>query len=207
MLLSAALIADPSLLEAQLGETTLLELGCGCGLVGIVALQLLLKSYKSVNSHPDKNQSHVLHASMPSLHLSDNDQEVLDLLLESITSQSVFTAIPSLTSSANLHITHLNWLDYLDDENMSKRMTKSRFSLILGSALVYAPEHAALADVLSHFLNGACEKALILQICDRPGFSEFLARLDVLSMPPPPYFTSLHLLKPRFICVLQYRDI
>ena len=53
-----------------------------------------------------------------------------------------------------------------------------RFQYIIGSALCYSPYHVCLADTVRHFLDGACEEVIIIQIGDRAGFSLFLDRLN-----------------------------
>ena len=53
-----------------------------------------------------------------------------------------------------------------------------RFQYIIGSALCYSPYHVCLADTVLHFLDGACEEVIIIQIGDRAGFSLFLDRLN-----------------------------
>jgi len=59
----------------------------------------------------------------------------------------------------------------------------SRYTLLFGSALVYSPYHACLADTVHHYMHrGACTDAVIIQIADRAGFDEFLARLGALGI-------------------------
>jgi hypothetical protein len=59
----------------------------------------------------------------------------------------------------------------------------SRYTLLFGSALVYSPYHACLADTVHFFMHrGACTDAVIIQIADRAGFDEFLARLVALGI-------------------------
>ena len=57
-----------------------------------------------------------------------------------------------------------------------------RFQYIIGSALCYSPYHVCLADTVLHFLDGACEEVIIIQIGDRAGFGLFLDRLNFLQI-------------------------
>ncbi|CAM9494998.1 unnamed protein product [Scytosiphon promiscuus] len=53
-----------------------------------------------------------------------------------------------------------------------------RCDVVIGSALVYSPHHACVADVLSRaFADGGCRAAYVVQLSTRPGFDEFLRRL------------------------------
>ncbi|CAM9839835.1 unnamed protein product, partial [Sphacelaria rigidula] len=53
-----------------------------------------------------------------------------------------------------------------------------RCDVILGSALIYSPHHASVANVLLEaFSEGGCCAAYIVQLSTRPGFDEFLLRL------------------------------
>ncbi|CBN79718.1 conserved unknown protein [Ectocarpus siliculosus] len=53
-----------------------------------------------------------------------------------------------------------------------------RCDVAIGSALVYSPHHACVADVLSRaFAAGGCRAGYILQLSTRPGFDDFLHRL------------------------------
>ena len=69
---------------------------------------------------------------------------------------------------------HLKAEDTLVNEN--------RFQILMGSALCYSPYHICLADTLKHFLDGACEEIIIIQIGDRAGFSLMLDRLSFLQI-------------------------
>eukprot|EP00752_Nemacystus_decipiens_P016286 g14565.t1 len=53
-----------------------------------------------------------------------------------------------------------------------------RCDVMIGSALIYSPRHACVADVLSlAFEEGGCRAAYIVQLSTRPGFDDFLHRL------------------------------
>eukprot|EP00903_Cladosiphon_okamuranus_P021666 g19919.t1 len=53
-----------------------------------------------------------------------------------------------------------------------------RCDVMIGSALIYSPQHACVADVLSvAFEEGGCRAAHIVQLSTRPGFDDFLRRL------------------------------
>eukprot|EP00571_Detonula_confervacea_P003046 CAMPEP_0172317436 /NCGR_PEP_ID=MMETSP1058-20130122/31567_1 /TAXON_ID=83371 /ORGANISM="Detonula confervacea, Strain CCMP 353" /LENGTH=386 /DNA_ID=CAMNT_0013031989 /DNA_START=184 /DNA_END=1340 /DNA_ORIENTATION=+ len=82
------------------------------------------------------------------------------------------------------------------NQSFDKKIPRGPFNMILGSALVYLPEHAAAcADTLSYYLSSAdiklCDshdlpnrqQAIILQLPDRAGFStHFLPRCRELGL-------------------------
>ena len=59
-------------------------------------------------------------------------------------------------------------------------LDSQRFQYVIGSALCYSPYHVCLADTVQHFLDGACEEVIVIQIGDRAGFNLFLNRLNLL---------------------------
>ena len=65
---------------------------------------------------------------------------------------------------------------------------RGRFNLIIGSALVYVPEHAAAcAETISHYLSRnrfeeSKSQAIIIQVPDRAGFDAFLRRCCELNL-------------------------
>jgi hypothetical protein len=136
-LLAASLVRDPQLLGDVSGGR-ILELGCGCGLVGIAALILITLGRC--------NASTVV--------FTDVDAVALELLCENITQQTSFSAIAGSEEfdrdddeSLIVQVRHLNWCDY---QNLARPpLAIGAVTLILGSALIYTPSHAEdVANVL-----------------------------------------------------------
>ena len=192
LLLSAFLIQDTSLLSEMRGAAVL-ELGCGCGLAGLVALGASMRAGTPLSR----------------LVLSDADSAALRGIQKALGHQRDLVIQPILTDPAHcpakgttLCLQRLDWRDYPisaspSHERELRPLSADSVGLIVGSALVYSPAHVVLADVLrlgsiardpailissSHFLKGSCRRAVLLQIHDRPGFALFLLRLEVLTI-------------------------
>ncbi|CAM9370601.1 unnamed protein product [Laminaria digitata] len=86
------------------------------------------------------------------------------------------------------------WDDRGPDAHQSGTMAPARSQLsesdslhcdvAVGSALVYSPHHACVADVLSHLFveEGGCRAAYVVQLSTRPGFDDFLHRLGACGL-------------------------
>lgn len=132
ILLCAYLIYNPDVLHTEGASLNILELGCGCGLVGLVASQLTSRESSSL--------PHCVTC-------SDYDIVALKLLEDNLVSGANFSTCTSPKSSLNsFEICHLDWFDYASDNTITESNTK--YDVIFGSALVYSPTHVVLADVL-----------------------------------------------------------
>ena len=133
LLLSAYLLQTPELFD-DLSGGAVLELGCGCGLAGLVALSVALRARS-----PSPCQ--VL--------LTDFDSEALRSIREALSFQEDIRVSPCETGDS-IRLERLDWRDYCQKSGGGDagRLDSGQVGLIIGSALVYSPAHVALADVL-----------------------------------------------------------
>ena len=181
-LLSAFIISSVQNDDCSLKGRKILELGSGCGLVGMVAALL--------------GPSQVI--------LSDYTETVLQNLHSNVSTNK--TAILGSNPNALIHCTCLDWSSYLrpdicNVEWIHEQSTRSQtpvsmmqiskdgcnevtvdlsnIDLIIGSALVYSLDGAFMcADTIHYFFeHSSLRKTWILQITARPGFDRFMLRL------------------------------
>ena len=102
----------------------------------------------------------------PLLTLSDYQDDVLRLLRKTV---------GNLGDSARVDVAKLDWF---------RRDTwglPGSYDLIVGTAVVYSPDHEVVADVVSHCLREG-GRAVILQMVTRPGVDRFLRRCEALAL-------------------------
>jgi len=166
----------------------ILELGSGLGTTGIAAIAAIM----NCSEIKDCNKRIVL---------TDRDDEAILTRLK----RNVDTNIAEMQSRkgynpylSEISVKSCDWIEVsnhrqktvIDDTHHN--FPRGPFNLILGSALVYIPEHAAAcADTLYYYLSDDCIKgetsvkrqAVIVQIPDRSGFNtHFLPRCDELGL-------------------------
>jgi predicted nicotinamide N-methyase len=147
-------------LEQFSAEVRVLELGAGVSLPSLLLLELRRRSEEG---------------NAGELVLTDNDGEVLDslhLLAVEEGGEDCPTGTP-----LSIRIRFFDW-------QYPTSIDPSSFDVVIGSALVYSPEHAsALSKTLSHLLlspGSAVKQVVVVQISDRPGFARLLRLLSNL---------------------------
>ena len=186
-------------------ESGILELGSGLGIVGLTAAAAALSVHSDLQSNVCCSTARVV--------LSDlNNKQILSQLQKNIHANldAIVAASNKPDSEKNLLSITAEACDWMDvstllnadadiSSNTKNNFPCARFNLILGSALVYFPEHAsACANTLFYYLtsresigksdttskDSAMErKAIIVQLVDRCGFStHFLPRCRSLGL-------------------------
>ena len=148
----------------------ILELGSGLGLSGLAAAAAA--SALAKYDHHERTSRVVL--------TDLNNDDILSLLRQNV--ETNLSAI--IGKERRLHIS-VEPLDFCDMQAGSSNncCPAGTFNLIVGSELVYVPEHVACADTISHYLcRNALSQAIILQIPDRAGFDAFLSRCRELDL-------------------------
>jgi len=186
-------------------ESGILELGSGMGIVGLSAGAAALSVHSERQSNDCRSIARVV--------LSDlNNKQILSQLQKNVNSNLDAIAYASNKTDSEKKLLSItaeacDWMDVstsLNDDadissNTKNNFPCARFNLILGSALVYFPEHAsACANTLFYYLTYGRSinkesgtkndsimerKAIILQLVDRCGFStHFLPRCRSLGL-------------------------
>jgi len=169
----------------------ILELGSGMGIVGLAAAATL-----SVYSERQSNDCSTARVVLTDL----NNKQILSQLKKNVNANldaiaDVSNTVDNEKNLLSITAEACDWLDVstsLNDDadissNTKNNFPCARFNLILGSALVYFPEHAsACANTLFYYLTSRESigkesgtnkdsimerKAIILQLVDRCGFS------------------------------------
>ena len=145
-----------------------LELGAGLGLCGFVAGGLLSKAAEDSAA---EELSHVC--------ISDYSRVLVKNLERNVTANNALVTIP-------MSVRKLDWYDYKEGKAPPQNSYDiESFDLIIGSALIYSPDHAVCADVILHFLQQGRKGAvaIVCQILDRCGFKDsFLVRCKTLGL-------------------------
>ena len=155
-LLAAFILKYP----AMFMKKTCLELGSGVGLPSLLLTALKVKD-------PQDSGSVIL---------TDYEQLLLENLKSSVTTQ--FEECQPDDSAVSLRIAPLDWLSCAEEDLPSLTMVE----LIMGSALVYQPDHAEVANVMLRYLTAGCKEVLVIQMSSRPGFDVFLRKLHQLGL-------------------------
>jgi predicted nicotinamide N-methyase len=184
VLLSSYIILHPE----RFCLRTVLELGSGVGLPGLLLADLQMQVSCQFETE---------------VCLTDNDPRCVESLSGIVASRFVESSNPSEerkfaeSGSMKISVAELDWSDYRTTlkpvssaetdglekcDEQPKLLDQERFQVVMGSALCYSPYHSVLADALLHFLKGACEEVVIIQIKDREGFDRFLKRLVELDI-------------------------
>ena len=159
LLLCAFLRHNPDLCPPS---ASVLELGAGVALPTL----MLLEQRKGIEGSGK-------------LTATDNDEELLRSLSAALSSQQQQQRQQQdVKSSVHVSVEQLDW------HHPASWPDPSRFTVCIGSALCYSPDHVpALLDTLNHLLlspNSTVGRVVVVQIADRPGFQRLLQRLPAL---------------------------
>lgn len=183
------------------GGCGILELGSGLGIGGLAATAAALSVHTTQEKQHDDARD--IDTKGHNVVLTDrNNEEILAHLRKNVDANLDRIKSTSCNNNLSVSVEPCDWMDvsislqtntkiFTNEDKMS--FPRGPFSLILGSALVYLPEHAAAcADTIFYYLtNGSYshnkqrEKSLavILQLPDRSGFStHFLPRCHKLGL-------------------------
>jgi len=153
------------------------EIGAGVGLPTLLVANCFKKALKNGNCFVDNMD----------LIASDNDESVLDTICRSMEEFTIShtCAVKSIDQEPpkelSLTALKLDWTDISSQLNTHAfNQICAKTTTCVGAALVYSTDVAdSLANVCTYFLeNTQCKQIVICQIIDRPGFSEFLSRLN-----------------------------
>uniref|UniRef100_A0A6U3Y594 Calmodulin-lysine N-methyltransferase n=2 Tax=Skeletonema marinoi TaxID=267567 RepID=A0A6U3Y594_9STRA len=158
--------------SAQVDGGGILELGSGLGLSGMAAAAAAATLH--ARDVDDERTSRVI--------LTDlDDNNILSLL-----SKNVESNLSEIGEGSNLSVTvqSCNWFNVASSRGNSCRCPKGTFNLIIGSALIYIPDHAvACAETVYHYLSrSSSSQAIVIQLPDRAGFDIFLCRCRELDL-------------------------
>ena len=163
--------------SAEVDGGGILELGSGLGLSGMAAAAAAVLHTKDV--HEEQLTSRVV--------LTDlDDKNIMSLL-----SKNVQCNLSEIKDCGALSVTvqPCDWFNVSNarvnaDNNSQPRGPTGAFNLIVGSALIYIPDHAvACAETVSHYLSESkSSQAVIIQLPDRVGFDQFLCRCRELNL-------------------------
>ena len=160
--------------RADIDKGGILELGSGLGLSGMAAA-----AAAAATGAPDELHREVEHKGR--IVMTDlDDKSILALLRKNVTSN-----LSELGSRCSIKVEPCDWTHVAKlKENATSCCPRGTFNLIIGSALVYIPDHAAAcADTIAHYLSHKPNsQAVILQLPDRAGFDSFLCRCHELNL-------------------------
>lgn len=176
----------------------ILELGSGLGIVGITAIAVVAKF-----------ASETVYSSNTIVLTDRNNNEILACLKRNVDANiskiQIDDCNPSYQKRLDIYVEACDWMevsthlktdiDETIEEDTLQQFPKGPFNLILGSALVYIPDHAAAcADTIDYYLSDSCSvieskgtapkrQAIIVQLPDRSGFTtHFLPRCHELGL-------------------------
>jgi hypothetical protein len=168
-LLSAFVLLNPSLFSP--GQRVL-ELGAGVGLPSLLLLELRRRKRREGEDIQAPGE----------LTLTDNDSVVLGSLHTSAVEEGgVEDSCKEKKGGDGDVALSVRYFDWLEPANIDP----SLHDLVIGSALVYSPEHAvALSNTVSHLLlspTSTVSGIIVIQIGDRPGFERLQRLLSSVS--------------------------
>ena len=171
----ACCLADSSHDDSD--EGGILELGSGLGLSGMAAAAASAAATTGVSDELHAGEvEHKGRIVMTDL----DDKSILALLRKNVTSN-----LSELGSRCSITVEPCDWTHVAKSkENATSCCPRGTFNLIIGSALVYIPDHAAAcADTIAHYLSHKpSSQAVIVQLPDRAGFDSFLYRCHELDL-------------------------
>lgn len=162
-------------------EGGILELGSGLGLSGLAAAAAaaavaILNKRHTRSVDKEHLASRVV--------LTDlDDKNIISLLRKNVECN-----LSNIREDSDLSVTvqPCDWLNVASSRGNSVNNSHPRgtFNLIIGSALIYIPDHAAAcAETISHYLSRSNSSvAIIIQLPDRAGFDYFLHRCRELDL-------------------------
>ena len=170
-LLSAFVLLNPSLFSP--GQRVL-ELGAGVGLPSLLLLELRRRRRKRREGEDIQAPGE--------LTLTDNDSVVLESLhISAVEEGGVEDSCKEKKGEDGDVALSVRYFDWLEPANIAP----SLHDLVIGSALVYSPEHAvALSNTVSHLLlspTSTVRGIIVIQIGDRPGFERLQRLLSSVS--------------------------
>lgn len=166
----------PPVCGKRLRGKRVLELGAGVGTLGMCAAVL----------------------GADQVRCTDYDQDVMENLQFNIEHNKFVIDSSNLThDESKITVSKLDWRSHLVqeiawvdksglDQNLSEKMQEDKFEpdIVIGSALIYSAQGAiCCADTIYHLLvEKHAKECWILQMPDRPGFQQFLFRLEYLGL-------------------------
>lgn len=166
-------LADSS--HADSDEGGILELGSGLGLSGMAA------AAAATTGASDELHAREIEHNGRIVMTDLDDKSILALLRKNVTSN-----LSELGSRCSITVEPCDWTHVAKSkENATSCCPRGTFNLIIGSALVYIPDHAAAcADTIAHYLSHkSSSQAVIVQLPDRAGFVDsFLCRCHELDL-------------------------
>jgi len=186
--------------EAQVDGGGILELGSGLGLSGMAAAAAAAAAFHNTDVDNERISRVVLTDLDDSNILAQLNKNVESNLSEIFPSREIEASFERNRScvfsfgrnrgrsSISMSVQSCNWSHVgKSRENADSQLSpKGTFNLIIGSALIYVPDHAvACAEAVSHYLcRGSCSssQAIIIQLPDRAGFDIFLRRCHELDL-------------------------
>lgn len=160
-------------------EGGILELGSGLGLSGMAAAAAAVATlHKRHTRSVDKE-----HLTSRVVLTDLDDKNIISLLRKNVECN-----LSNIREDSDLSVTvqPCDWLNVASSRGNSVNNSHPRgtFNLIIGSALIYIPDHAAAcAETISHYLSRSNSSvAIIIQLPDRAGFDYFLHRCRELDL-------------------------
>eukprot|EP00573_Skeletonema_grethae_P011166 CAMPEP_0201702814 /NCGR_PEP_ID=MMETSP0578-20130828/37750_1 /ASSEMBLY_ACC=CAM_ASM_000663 /TAXON_ID=267565 /ORGANISM="Skeletonema grethea, Strain CCMP 1804" /LENGTH=278 /DNA_ID=CAMNT_0048190461 /DNA_START=13 /DNA_END=846 /DNA_ORIENTATION=- len=163
--------------SAEVDGGGILELGSGLGLSGMAAAAAAALHARDVDD--EQLTSRVV--------LTDlDDKDILSLLSKNV--QCNLSEVGSF-GTLNVTVQPCDWFNVSNsrvnaDSNSQPHGPTGMFNLIVGSALIYIPDHAiACAETISHYLSESkSSQAVVLQLPDRAGFDQFVCHCRELNL-------------------------
>ena len=162
-------------------EGGILELGSGLGLSGMAAAAAAVAVTTLHKRHTRSVDKEHLASRVVLTDL--DDKNIISLLRKNVECN-----LSNIREDSDLSVTvqPCDWLNVASSRGNSVNNSHPRgtFNLIIGSALIYTPDHAAAcAETVFHYLSRSNSSvAIIIQLPDRAGFDYFLHRCRELDL-------------------------
>ncbi len=166
--------------SAEVDGGGILELGSGLGLSGMAAAAAATAELHAEDVDDEQLTSRVV--------LTDlDDKEILSLLSKNV--ECNLSEIGDYCETLSVTVQPCDWFNVSNsrlnaDNSCQPRCPTGTFNLIVGSALIYIPDHAiACAETVYHYLSDSkTSQAVIIQLPDRAGFDQFLCHCRELNL-------------------------
>ena len=160
--------------HADSDEGGILELGSGLGLSGMAAAAAAATTGAPNELHTSEAE-HKGRIVMTDL----DDKKILALLRKNVTLN-----LSALGTRCSITVEPCDWAHVAKLKENATSCPRGSFDLVIGSALVYIPDHAtACAETIDHYLSHKpSSQAVIVQLPDRAGFDSFLYRCHELDL-------------------------